>query len=94
MVFTFLCFGRNDVHLQFLANSGDRKQERAVFEQRHEFNEHVFLLDVPGALKSRVENSESAGTGAHRVGMGVSRTRSAPVPIRGSANRERFPQMS
>ena len=51
-------------------------------------------LMFPGALKSRIENSESAGTGAHRVGMGVSRTRSAPVPIRGSANRERVPQMS
>ena len=47
-----------------------RKQERAVFEQRHEFNEHVSLLDVPGAMQSRIENSESAGTGAHRVGMG------------------------
>ena len=47
-----------------------RKQERSVFEQKHEFNEHVFLLDVPGAMKSRNENSESGGTGAHRVGMG------------------------
>jgi hypothetical protein len=53
LVFAFLCFGRNDVHLHFVANSGDRKQEGAVFEQGHQFNEHVLLLSLLTAASNR-----------------------------------------
>ena len=34
-------------------------------------------------MKSRIGNSESAGTGAHRVGMGGSRTRLPVLPTCG-----------